>query len=73
MSETNGILFSKKSDKETAKDLASWARGKKPLSGESRKGFAKRLLDEQYGEGNWNGTGPGSEFSKLRKRGDRNK
>lgn len=67
------MLFSKKSGKEKASDVPSWARGKKPLSGESGKGFAKRLLDEQYGEGNWSGTGPGSEFSKLRKSGDRNK
>ncbi|WP_409456445.1 hypothetical protein [Sphingobacterium sp.] len=73
LSETNGMLFSKKSGEEKASDVPSWARGKKPLSGVSGKDFAKRLWDEQYGEGTWSGTGPESEFSKFRKSGDRNK
>jgi len=73
LSDTNGFVFSKKSGKDKASDVPSWARGKKPQSGESGKEFAKRLLDEHYGEGNWEGTGPGSEFNKLKKNGDRNK
>ena len=36
----------------------------------SGKEFAKRLLDEKYGKGNYT-TGPGSEYNKIRKWGDR--
>jgi hypothetical protein len=32
--------------------------------------FAERLLDEKYGRGNYP-TGPGSEFNKIKKWGDR--
>lgn len=39
--------------------------------GESGRDFAKRLLDKQYGEGGWSGTGPGSEFNRIKKFGDR--
>ncbi|WP_443946596.1 hypothetical protein ACJVDH_05675 [Pedobacter sp. AW1-32] len=62
---------SKKSGKEKSSDVPSWARGLKPKPGESGSGFAKRVLDGQYGEGGWSGTGPGSEYNKLKKRGDR--
>jgi hypothetical protein len=41
------------------------------MVGESGKDFAKRLLDQRYGEGQWRGTGPGSEYSKIKKWGDR--
>jgi hypothetical protein len=47
-------------------------RGKKKLPGESGKDFAKRLLDEKYGVGGWSDTGQGSEYSQLKKYGDRN-
>ena len=46
------------------------ARGEKPLEGESGKDFARRLCDDKYGKGNYD-TGPGSEYNKLRKYGDR--
>ena len=61
---------SKSSGKEGATDIPSWAEGEKPLPGESGKDFAKRLVEGKYGEGNYD-TGPGSEFNKLKKYGDR--
>jgi hypothetical protein len=60
-----------RSGAEAARDVPSWARGNRPMVGENGKQFAKRLLDEKYGNGQWEGTGPGSEFSKLKKWGDR--
>ncbi|MFE7798669.1 hypothetical protein [Nocardia sp. NPDC057440] len=59
------------SGKENATDAPSWAKGRPPYVGESGKAYARRLLDEHYGPGNWEGTGPGSEFSKIKKYGDR--
>ncbi len=58
------------SDKEAARDVPSWAKGNRPMVGESGKDFARRLLDEKYGPGNYD-TGPGSEFSQIKKWGDR--
>lgn len=58
------------SNKEGAKDAPSWAKGKRPYKWESGKDFAKRLLDDEYGSGNYD-TGPGSEFNKIKKWGDR--
>jgi RHS repeat-associated protein len=59
------------SGKEAASNVPSWARGEAPRVGEDGKSFAKRLMDDKYGEGNWSGTGANSEFSKIRKFGDR--
>jgi RHS repeat-associated protein len=56
--------------KEAAKDVPSWAKGQKPMAGESGKKFAERLLNDKYGPGNYD-KGPGSEFSKVQKWGDR--
>ena len=64
------ILWAKKSGKEKANDVPSWAKGNSPYPGESGKDFAKRLMDEKYGEGNYD-TGPGSEYNKIKKWGDR--
>jgi hypothetical protein len=58
------------SGKEAADDVPSWAQGERPLPTESGRDFAKRLLDDKYGAGNYP-TGPGSEFSKIKKWGDR--
>ncbi len=58
------------SGKEGAKDVPSWAKGNRPRIGESGRDFAERLLDEKYGKGNYD-KGPGSEFNKIRKWGDR--
>ncbi len=56
--------------KEGATDIPSWAKGTVPRIGESGKDYAKRLMDEKYGRGNYD-TGPGSEYNKLKKYGDR--
>ena len=61
---------SKLSGKEAADDVPSWAREELPLTTENGRDFAGRLLDDKYGAGNYP-TGPGSEFSKIKKWGDR--
>ena len=67
------IMFAKKSNKsgkERATDTPSWAKGKKPNPGENGKDFAKRECDERFGKGQYD-TGPRSDYSKLKKYGDR--
>ncbi|MET7774043.1 hypothetical protein [Nocardia sp. NPDC005366] len=59
------------SGKDKASDAPSWAKGKAPYVGESGKAYARRLMDEHYGPGNWEGAGPNSEFNKIKKYGDR--
>ena len=54
------------SGKEGAKDVPSWVRGQRPQTGESGRDFARRVLDEKYGTGNWI-EGAGSEFNKIQK------
>jgi len=62
----------KTTGKEGAKDCPSWAKQDGgPLHNESGKDYAKRLMDEKYGEGGWADTGPGSEFSQIKKWADR--
>ena len=61
---------SSKSAKEAAKDVPSWAKGNAPYVGENGKQFAKRLMDERYGVGNYD-QGVGSEYNKIKKWGDR--
>jgi hypothetical protein len=58
------------SGKEAASDVPSWAHGKRPLTIEDGTQFAERLLDAKYGKGNYP-RGPGSEFNKIKKWGDR--
>ena len=58
------------SGKEGAKDVPSWAKGQRPRVGESGRDFAKRLLDDKYGPGNYDKC-PGSEFNRIQKWGDR--
>lgn len=58
------------SGKEGAKDVPSWAEGNRPYKGESGKDFAKRLMDEQYGPGNYD-KGTGTPFNQIKKWGDR--
>jgi hypothetical protein len=50
--------------------VPSWAQGERPPTTESGRDFAKRLLDDKYGAGTYP-TGPGSEFNKIKKWGDR--
>jgi len=59
------------SAREAANDRPSWAEGEAPYFDENGREFAKRRLDDRYGEGCWKGTGPNSEFNKLEKYGDR--
>ncbi|MDM8527068.1 hypothetical protein QUF58_02545 [Anaerolineales bacterium HSG24] len=56
--------------KEGATDIPSWAEGEQPFVEESGRDFARRVLDKKYGPKN-HPTGPGSEFSKLKKYADR--
>ncbi|MBW2740456.1 MAG: hypothetical protein JRE64_16785 [Deltaproteobacteria bacterium] len=65
-----GKKKSKSSGKERATDRPDWAKGEKPKPGESGMDFAKRLLDNKYGKDSYK-KGPGSEFNKLKKFGDR--
>ncbi len=58
------------SGRAAASDVPSWAEGERPLVVESGREFAERLLDAKYGKGTYP-TGPGSEFSKIKKWGDR--
>ena len=58
------------SGKEGAKDIPDWARGERPFEKESGKKFARRLLDKKYGGQNYK-TGPGTEYNKIQKWGDR--
>ncbi len=60
----NGKKCSKKSAKERADDIPSWAEGLKPESGESVEDFLTRIFDDKYGTGNWK---KGSEYSKIKK------
>ena len=55
---------------ERATDAPSWVKGQRPRVGENGNAFAKRLLDEKYGQGNWK-KGAGTEFNQIRKYGDR--
>lgn len=66
----DNIFFTRKSEKEKSTDLPSWAKGLRPNPGESGKEFAKRVMDERCGEGNYD-RGPGSDYNRLKKWGDR--
>lgn len=60
------------SNKEAASDVPEWAKGKAPCKDPLEDGnkFATRMMNEQYPDG-WQGTGPGSEYNKLKKYADR--
>jgi hypothetical protein len=58
------------SGKEGAKNIPSWARSPRPYVGENGKGYAERLMDDQYGRGNWSRRS--REYKQLQKHGDRN-
>ena len=58
------------SGKEGAKDVPDWARGNRPYVGENGDQFATRLMNNKYGKGNWE-KGTNSQFSKIKKWGDR--
>lgn len=54
------------SGKEGAKDVPSWSKGDIQFVGKGVNDFARRLLDEKYGPGNY-GTSPSSEYNKIKK------
>ncbi len=58
------------SGKELAKEVPSRFRGERPYIWESGRDFAKRLLDAEHGEGNYDHR-TNADFSKLKKWGDR--
>jgi len=61
------------SGKEGAKDVPSWAQGERPMIRENGADFARRLMDDQYGEDQWENIPKRmDEFKKIRKWGDRN-
>ena len=66
----DNIFFTRKSEKEKSTERPSWAKGLRSNPGESGKDFAKRIMDELFGKGNYE-KGPGSDFNQLRKWGDR--
>lgn len=58
---------SRKSKKERATDAPEWAKGRKLKPGQSAEDLAKELMEEKYGPGAKYNTGPGSEYSKIKK------
>jgi hypothetical protein len=53
-----------------ATDIPSWVNAV-PNVGESGKDFARRVMDDRYGKGNWSDTGARSEYNKIKKWADR--
>jgi len=71
--EWNGKYKKKKpgvSGKEGAKGAPSWAKEFRPREGESGKEFAKRIMDEKYGPGDYK-EGTGTQFNQIKKWADR--
>ncbi|MBL7829183.1 MAG: hypothetical protein JNJ57_21290 [Saprospiraceae bacterium] len=68
------ILSAKKkaklSGKEKASNIPDWAQGHKPAPGGKPTEFARRILDEKYGAGNWN-EGPTTEYNRIKKYAER--
>ena len=60
------------SGKEKANDVPDWVKGEKPYKNENGKDFAKRLLEKRFGKDAKYKTGPGSDYNKIKKYGDRN-
>jgi hypothetical protein len=61
----------RQSGKEAASDTPSWARGIPRRVGEAPNDYAKRLIDDKYGPGNWRREGPDTEFNRIKKFGER--
>jgi len=55
--------------KDAADDIPSWCKGQRPMVKENGNAWATRMMDNQYGRGNWSKDSP--EFSKIQKYGDR--
>lgn len=60
------------SGKEASSDVPDWVKGKAPCKDPMEDGnqFATRMMNEHYPEG-WQGTGPTSEYNKIKKYADR--
>jgi len=63
--------ISGQSGKEAASNVPSWAKGVPRRVGETPRDYAKRILDDKYGPGRWEGTGPKSEYNIIKKFGQR--
>ncbi len=65
----------KGSGKDKSTDAPSWVKNHpegRPYEGESGTDFAKRMMNEQYGEGNWSRKGDmAKQYSEIKKYGDR--
>jgi hypothetical protein len=59
----------RQSGKEAASDVPSWARGIPRRVGETPNDYAKRLMDDHHGPGNWKPTN--REFNQIKKNGER--
>jgi hypothetical protein len=59
----------RQSGKEAADDIPSWARGSRRMVGETPSQFAKRIMDGEYGRGNWRE--PDLEYNRIKKFGQR--
>jgi hypothetical protein len=60
----------RKSEKDKASDIPSWAEGEKPRPGENGKAFAKRLCDNRFGKNAYPTRGS-CDYQQLKKNGDR--
>ena len=61
----------RQSGKEAADDVPSWARGFPRRVGETPEDYGTRLVDEQYGRGNWSSSRQQREFNQIKKHGSR--
>ncbi|GAV35309.1 hypothetical protein ROTAS13_02984 [Roseomonas sp. TAS13] len=63
------------SGKKAASDVASWARGIPRGQNQTAEEYATKLMNDQYGKGNWERTGKGrptnSEYSRIKNYGER--
>ena len=60
----------KKSNKEKANDVPTWVKNYKQKPGENGKHFADRVCNDCYGRNNYK-KGPGTEYNRIKKWGDR--
>ena len=65
------VDWAKDTGKEKASDAPDWAKRNPPIPGETGQDYANRILREKYGTGF--PTGPGSEYSKIKKWAQRSK
>ena len=72
--QNKGKKQTKPDGKARSTNKPSWAAGEEPEDGENGKEYAKRMMDEKYGKGNWPKTEQQNrEYSQLKKYGDRSR